>query len=116
MPPLMRPPGGDCDTRVASPILSRSEEAECCDMRPQNTGSAIDACAPVHHGVVANEFKPGHPVVFWFFIVVLIFGFVSGTKALITIDTCKTPTSDVKHWRVMPPEWVCSAGRFEWSR
>ena len=37
-------------------------------------------------------------------------------KALITIDTCKTPTSDVKHWRVMPPEWVCSAGRFEWSR
>jgi hypothetical protein len=85
-------------------------------MRPQNTGSAIDARAPVHHGVVANEFKPGHPVVFWFFIVVLIFGFVSGTKALITIDTCKTPTSDVKHWRVMPPEWVCSAGRFEWSR
>ena len=53
-------------------------------MRPQNTGSTIGPRAPVHHGVVPNEFKPGHPVLFWFFIVILIFGFISGTKALIT--------------------------------
>ena len=85
-------------------------------MRPQNTGSAIGARAPVHHGGVPNEFKPGHPVIFWFFILVLIFGFVSGTKALITLDTCKTASADVKHWRVLPPEWVCSAGGFEWTR
>ena len=55
-------------------------------------------------------------MIFWFFILVLIFGFVSGTKALITLDTCKTPSADVKHWRVLPPEWVCSAGGFEWTR
>ena len=85
-------------------------------MRPQNTGSAIGARARVHHGGVPNEFKPGHPVIFWFFILVLIFGFVSGTKALITLDDCKTPTADVKHWRVMPPEWVCSTGGLEWTR
>jgi hypothetical protein len=29
---------------------------------------------------VANEFRPGHPVIFWIFIIVLIFGFLSGTK------------------------------------
>jgi hypothetical protein len=66
---------------------------------------------------VANEFKPGHPVVFWAFIAVLIFGFISGTKALVTLDDCKRPTGEnIKHWRVMPPEWVCTSGNFEWTR
>jgi len=65
---------------------------------------------------VANEFKPGHPVIFWAFILILIFGFVSGTKAVITLDDCKGVSGGVKHWRVMPPEWVCSSGSFEWTR
>jgi hypothetical protein len=65
---------------------------------------------------VANEFKPGHPVVFWAFILILIFGFVSGTKAIITLDDCKGVSGDAKHWRVMPPEWVCGSGGFEWTR
>lgn len=55
-------------------------------------------------------------MIFWLFIVILIFGFISGTKAVITLDDCKTRSSDVKHWRVMPPEWVCSSGSFEWTR
>jgi len=65
---------------------------------------------------VANEFKPGHPVIFWLFILVLIFGFVSGTKALITLNDCKTRVADAKHWRVLPPEWVCTSGSIEWTR
>jgi hypothetical protein len=65
---------------------------------------------------VANEFRPGHPVIFWIFIIVLIFGFLSGTKAVITLDDCDAVSDGVKHWRVMPPEWVCGSGSFEWTR
>ena len=28
----------------------------------------------------------------------------------------QTRVADVKHWRVLPPEWVCTSGGIEWTR
>jgi hypothetical protein len=78
----------------------------------QDTGFTIGGRPRVDNGCVSNEFRPGHPVILWLFIVLLIFGFVSGTKAMVTLDDC----ADEKHWRVLPPEWVCSSGGIELTR
>ena len=60
-----------------------------------------------HHGLVANEFRPGHPVFFWITIVLLVFAIFSGAKAMSTINSCKSVGNGAKHWQVWPPEWVC---------
>jgi hypothetical protein len=60
-----------------------------------------------HDVVVSNEFRPGHPILFWMAIVVLTFGFYSGAKAAITFDDCQQVSSGKKTWVVFPPEWQC---------
>ena len=63
----------------------------------------------------SHDFAPGHPVVFWVFIVLLIFTFYTGTKAMTTRNDCDSVSGGVKHWRVIPGEWVCSSGGIELS-
>ena len=69
----------------------------------------------MHHGRVArtHAFAPGHPVFFWVFIGLLIFTFYTGTRAMVTRNDCDSVSGGVKHWRVIPGEWVCSSGRIE---
>lgn len=71
----------------------------------------------MHHGSVArsHDFAPGHPVLFWAFIVLLTFSFYSGAKAMTTRTDCDSVSGGVKHWRVIPGEWVCSSGGIELS-
>ena len=60
------------------------------------------------HVVVAREFRPpGHPVVFWLGIVVLVFGLYSLGRAATTYDRCDSVSRGHKHWQVLPPDWVC---------
>ena len=69
----------------------------------------------MHHGRVAHshDFAPGHPVLFWAFIVMLVFTFYTGAKAMTTRNDCDPVSGGVKHWRVIPGEWVCSSGGIE---
>jgi hypothetical protein len=63
---------------------------------------------------VANEFRPGHPIVFWLAIVVLTFAFFSAAKAGSTLNKCDgSPWNGQKHWQVMPPQWLCGSGSIE---
>ena len=62
-----------------------------------------------------REFKPGHPILFWAFIVVLIFTFYTGAKAMATKNDCDHVSNGVKHWVVVPGEWVCSSGGVKFS-
>ena len=57
-----------------------------------------------------RDFKPGHPVIFWTFIIVLILAFYTGAKAMATKNDCDSVTNGVKHWKVIPGEWVCTPG------
>ncbi|GEM_PF-5691795 len=71
-----------------------------------------------HHGTVAThsrDFAPGHPIFFWAFILILTFTFYTGAKAMITRNDCDSVSNGVKHWRVIPGEWVCSSGGIEFS-
>jgi len=72
----------------------------------------------VHHVDVArtHDFRPGHPVLFWAFIVLLTFTFYTGAKAMVTKDDCSGVSGGVKHWRVIPGEWVCTSGGVEFTR
>lgn len=54
---------------------------------------------------MSNEFKPGHPVIFWLAMLALIFLFYSGATALITLDDCGVNAE--KSWQIFPPEWEC---------
>ncbi len=56
---------------------------------------------------MSNEFRPGHPVVFWISIVVLTFAFYSGGMAGVTADKCNSDVSSKKAWVMFPPHWVC---------
>jgi len=58
----------------------------------------------------SHAFKPGHPLVFWAFILVLVFLFYTGTRAMITRNDCDSVSNGVKHWKVVPGEWVCTSG------
>ena len=70
-----------------------------------------------HNGRVSNEFRPGHPVVFWLMIILLTFGFYSGGKAAITFADCDHVTNSKKTWIVFPPEWQCGDhGKVRFSR
>lgn len=70
-----------------------------------------------HRGVARSRmFKPGHPVIFWMFIVVLIFAFYTGAKAMATKNDCDSVSQGVKHWIVVPGEWVCTSGRVQFSK
>ncbi len=60
----------------------------------------------VHTGGMAHEFRPGHPVLFWSFILLMIFLIYSGAAAMINIDQCG---DQKKAWAVWPPGWVCGA-------
>jgi hypothetical protein len=55
-------------------------------------------------------FKPGHPVLFWAFILVLAFTFYTGVRAMATKNDCDSVSNGVKHWKVIPGEWVCTSG------
>lgn len=64
-----------------------------------------------------NEFRPGHPIVFWVSILALTFVIFSGAKAAVTVDDCRGhgsgPHADDKHWVIFPPKWVCTDGSIE---
>lgn len=55
---------------------------------------------------MSNEFKPGHPVLFFLFVVALTFAFYSAAKAMVSIDDCGSAGA-AKTWQVWPPEWKC---------
>lgn len=69
-----------------------------------------------HDCGVSNEFRPGHPVIFWIFIVLLTFSFYSGAKAMVTVDDCQGISGDKKAWVVFPPEWQCGASGVKLTR
>jgi hypothetical protein len=52
-------------------------------------------------------------VFFWAFIVILTFTFYTGATAMVTRNNCDSVSNGVKHWRVIPGEWVCSSGGVE---
>lgn len=54
-----------------------------------------------------NEFRPGHPLVFWLAMLVLIYGIYSVIFAAARIDDCKSGGSADQHWSYWPPGWVC---------
>jgi len=56
---------------------------------------------------VSSEFKPGHPIVFWVFVILLTFAFYSGAKAMVTLDDCGEATAS-KSWKIWPGEWECN--------
>ncbi|MCU1447856.1 MAG: hypothetical protein JWP02_26 [Acidimicrobiales bacterium] len=55
-------------------------------------------------------------MVFWIFVVLFTFAFYSGAKAGVTRNDCDSISNGVKHWRVVPGEWVCTSGEIEFSR
>ena len=55
---------------------------------------------------MSNEFRPGHPLIFWLAMIVLAFAAFSGIKAGVTVDTCGD-AEDKKGWIVFPPKWDC---------
>jgi hypothetical protein len=55
-------------------------------------------------------------VVFWIFIVLLAFAFYTGGRAMLTRNDCDSVSNGVKHWRVLPPEWVCTSGGVEFGQ
>ena len=69
-------------------------------------------------GVVARSrmFKPGHPVIFWMFIVILILAFYTGAKAMATKNDCDSVSNGVKHWKLVPGEWVCTPGTVKFDK
>lgn len=56
---------------------------------------------------MSNEFKPGHPVIFWLTMIALVFLFFSGAKAVITLNDCPGGSDAPKSWQIWPPEWEC---------
>jgi hypothetical protein len=60
-----------------------------------------------HHGDVASEFRPGHPLSFWLLILVLIYGIYSGLFAMSHVEDCRDRGSTEQHWELWPPGWVC---------
>ena len=57
-----------------------------------------------------RAFAPGHPVIFWAFIVVFIFAAYSGFVAAYDVDKCQGVGNGEKHWDFWPPGWVCGPG------
>jgi hypothetical protein len=47
------------------------------------------------------------------FILVFVFAFYSGAMALYDVHGCDQLAGGAKHWRVLPPEWVCGSGSVE---
>jgi hypothetical protein len=65
---------------------------------------------------VAKEFRPGHPWLFWGFVLTFVFTSMSASRAAVNHDQCRTVGDGSKHWRVLPPEWVCGHGGIELTR
>jgi hypothetical protein len=63
-----------------------------------------------------NEFQPRHPLLFWGFVLAFVFASLSASRAAVNHDACMGVGDGSKHWRVLPPEWVCGHGGMEWSR
>jgi hypothetical protein len=55
-------------------------------------------------------------VIFWIFVILLTFAFYTGAKAGVTRNDCDSISNGVKHWRVVPGEWVCTSGQIEFSK
>jgi hypothetical protein len=54
-------------------------------------------------------------VFFWAFIILLVFTFYTGTRAMVTRNDCDSVSGGVKHWRIVPGEWICGSGGLEFS-
>jgi hypothetical protein len=63
-----------------------------------------------------EHFQPGHPFIFWTFVLGFIFASLSGSRAALTINNCAGKGDGSKHWQVMPPEWVCGKGGIQLTR
>lgn len=57
----------------------------------------------------ARDFKPGHPILFWGFILVVVFALYSAGAAIMTANDCDSVSGGKKEWTVFPPEWQCGA-------
>lgn len=63
-----------------------------------------------------KEFRPGHPILFWGFVLTFVYASLSASRAAVNHDACRTVGDGSKHWRVLPPEWVCGPGGMELTR
>ena len=61
--------------------------------------------------------KPGHPIIFWSFIVILAYGLFSVSLAVLNHADCDQVSGGKKAWTIFPPEWDCGAnGRIQFTR
>ena len=58
---------------------------------------------------MSNEFRPGHPIIFWSLMVIFVFVAFSAAKAGFTVTTCNNDQHATKGWVVFPPKWECGA-------
>jgi hypothetical protein len=58
-----------------------------------------------HDGSVSNEFKPGHPILFWGAIVIACLLAATFIKMGLTVDDCSK--GEKKQWVVSEFKWVC---------
>ena len=49
-------------------------------------------------------------MLFWVAMILFAFAFFSGARAGSTVHDCDAATGGVKHWQVLPPQWVCGPG------
>ena len=63
-----------------------------------------------------KQFRPGHPILFWGFVLAFVYASLSASRAAVNHDACRTVGDGSKHWRVLPPEWVCGHGGMELTR
>lgn len=54
-----------------------------------------------------SALKPGHPVLFWTFVAVIVFALYSAGVAIMTAEDCDDVSGGTKEWTVFPPEWQC---------
>jgi hypothetical protein len=65
---------------------------------------------------VARDFQPHHPLAFWTVVLGFVFVSLSASRAAVNYNECRGVGDGSKHWRVMPPEWVCGHGGWELTR
>jgi hypothetical protein len=65
---------------------------------------------------VERSFRPGHPLAFWTFVLVFVYASLSASRAAVNVNDCRGVGDGSKHWRVLPPEWVCGHGGMELTR
>ena len=47
---------------------------------------------------------------------VTVLAFYTGAKAMATKNDCDSVSNGVKHWKVLPGEWVCTSGTVSFDK